>query len=52
MRLPAIEIVAMDALINAFGRRGPEADAYKVNGTVDPTRRRRAVDHRQRSSSR
>jgi hypothetical protein len=31
--LPAIEIVAMDALINAFGRRGPEADAYKVNGT-------------------
>jgi len=31
--LPVIEIVAMDALINAAGRRGPEADAYKVNST-------------------
>lgn len=30
--LPVIEVVAMDALINAAGRRGPEADAYKVNG--------------------
>lgn len=29
--LPAVEIVGMDALINAAGRRGPEADAYKVN---------------------
>ncbi|HEX5069364.1 MAG TPA: DUF3943 domain-containing protein [Vicinamibacterales bacterium] len=29
--LPAVEIVAMDALINAAGRRGPEADAYKVD---------------------
>jgi hypothetical protein len=28
-----VEIVAMDALINAAGRRGPESDAYKVNAT-------------------
>jgi len=31
--LPAVEIVALDALINAVGRRGPESDAYKVNAT-------------------
>jgi hypothetical protein len=30
--LPIIEIVGMDALINLAGRRGPEADAYKVSG--------------------
>jgi len=31
--LPVFEIVGMDALINAAGRRGPEADAYRVNGS-------------------
>jgi len=30
--LPVIEIIGMDALINAVGRRGPEAEAYKVTG--------------------
>ena len=30
--LPIVEIVGMDALINAAGRRGPEGDAYKVTG--------------------
>jgi hypothetical protein len=28
--LPIVEIVGMDALINAAGRRGPEGDAYRV----------------------
>jgi len=30
--LPALEIVGMDAAINAAGRRGPEGEAYVVTG--------------------